>query len=180
MKILDAIESEKLLKSKLSLPFAGSRIIEENDLRAVKKFPVVLKIISRKLFHKSDFGAVRIAHHRNELKEGYSRLMSIVRKRKIKDSRIVVQEFVEGKELIVGLKKDSAFGHIVLLGIGGIFTEVIADVSMRVCPVSEKDAVDMIGELKAKKIIYGYRNSKKLSMNFIKKIVVNASRIPEN
>ncbi len=175
--VLNALASENLLRP-LKFPFAKSRLSKSIKDVSAGKFPVVLKLVSKELIHKSDINAVRIVHDKSSLKKEYSGLMAIASKKKLSAEGILVQEYFEGAELIVGIKYDSTFGHVVLLGFGGIFAEVISDVSIKVCPVSQKDVADMIDKLKARRIIYGYRK-KTLNVDFIKNLVVKTSRIPE-
>ncbi len=154
---------------------------QDDVLKASRRFsfPFVLKLSAKDLVHKSDIGAVAIVKHAEELETKLKLLMAAAQKHKLKLDGILVQEYVEGHQLIIGIKRDPTFGHCVMLGIGGIFVEVMKDVAFRVCPISEYDADEMINELKGKKILEGYRGGIKANISELKKILVKASQIPK-
>jgi acetyl-CoA synthetase (ADP-forming) len=138
------------------------------------KCPLVLKIISHKFSHKTEVKGVRIIKNQEELEKNFNELM------KIKGTQaILVQEFVEGTELTIGLKKDPAFGHALMFGVGGVMVELLKDVSFRICPITEKDAESMIDDLKAKELLTGFRGSKPVNLNAVKRALVNTSLIPK-
>src|SRR3989344_5599600 len=76
-------------------------------------------------------------------------------------------------------KSDPAFGHAIMLGTGGTLVELIRDVSFRICPVTERDAAQMIEELKLKNLLYGFRGAPKADVNALKRIVVKISQLPQ-
>lgn len=175
-KLLSESETKKLLKR--FLPLAKSRpILFEKDLTATKQFPAVLKLISQKFTHKSDIGAVIITRNSEELFRSYNRLLKVAKKKKIRPT-IIMQEFIEGKEIIIGIKKDPVFGHVIMLGLGGIFAEQIRDVTFRKCPISPFDSRQMINDLKYKKILEGIRGTKKANLKLLESILVRVSKIP--
>ena len=104
-------------------------------------------------------------------------MLKIAARLKIKLEGILVQEFCDGELLIIGIKKDPIFGHVLLFGMGGVFTEIFDDISIRKCTIEINDAQEMIDELKAKKIFYGFRG-KKLNTALLKKTLVKVSQIP--
>jgi len=120
---------------------------------------------------------VKIVRREEDLKNDFESLLGIAKRHKIKVEEILLQKFVEGVELIVGLKKDPTFGHVIMLGLGGIYVEAIKDVSFRVCPINDKDATEMINDLKAKDVILSER--KKLDVDKLKKVLVRISKIPQ-
>ena len=140
-------------------------------------FPLVLKIISKDALHKSDIGGVVIVKNRLELEDSYNSLVKIVKKKKMKLEGIMVQEFVDGNYVLIGLKKDAVFGHAIALGAGGIYTEYLKDVTFRVCPISMKDASDMVNDLKLKDLLLGARG-KSGNVDLLKKALVAVSKIP--
>ncbi len=152
----------------------------DDALQAVKKigFPAVLKIISPDALHKSDIGGVRFVKNFEELREEYQALLEIVHKKKLRFQGILVQEYIEGTYVLIGLKKDASFGHVLVFGIGGIYTELLKDVSFRVCPITLEDAEDMIQELKMKSLLLGYRGTKPVNLSLLKKTLVSVSKIP--
>lgn len=136
-------------------------------------FPVVLKILSRKFIHKTEKGAVKVdIRGEKELKKAFSEL------KEIKADGFLIQKFIPGDWFLVGLKKDPSFGHVVAFGMGGIYTEVLKDVSFRVCPLSVKDVNSMLEETKAFQILSGVRG-KKYDMNAVKKLLLKVSQLPK-
>lgn len=180
MRVLNAVESENFLKE--YLPIAKSVLASDFDeaLRFTKNnYPVVLKLISDKLIHKTDFKAVSIVKNEEEMGREFDRLLEFARKKRLKVEGILVQEFFKGKEVIIGLKKDESFEHVIMFGIGGIYTEILRDVSFRVCPITTEDAEQMINELKLKKILEGVRGEARVNLKLLKNILVRVSKIPE-
>lgn len=152
---------------------------EQASLAAKKLgFPLVLKIISPDAIHKSEIKGVRLIKNRHDLSSEYEKLLSIAKNNHLRLDGILVQEYIEGEYVIIGLKKDPTFGHVLAFGIGGIYTELLKDVSFRVCPITSKDADEMFNELKLKKLLEGYRNTKPINKDFLKKILIKVSNIP--
>ena len=174
-KVLDSYNSQNLIKKYVSIP--KSKLVK--NLSNIKlKYPLVLKIISKQAVHKTDIKGVRTVNNKEELEKEFFDLLDISRKKKLKLEGIMMQEFIEGEQLIIGIKKDPVFGHVLLFGLGGIFTEILEDVSIRKCPINLNDAQEMIDELKGKKLFYGFRG-KNLNRNLLKKNLVNVSKMPE-
>ncbi|MCX8175943.1 MAG: acetate--CoA ligase family protein [Candidatus Bathyarchaeota archaeon] len=159
-------------------------MVAKNEDEAVKYareigYPVVLKIVSPDIVHKSDVGGVILNIDSDEkVKEAYLKIISNVKKHK-PDAKIVgviVQEMARpSTEVIVGLIKDQQFGPTVMFGLGGVFVEILKDVSFRVCPITEIDAKEMISEIKGYPILKGYRNSPPADIDAIVKILLNVS-----
>ncbi len=176
MRILTEKEAEDFLE-KNRFPVAERIVIkkEEQIEEAIKKvdFPVSMKVIGKSILHKTDVGGVKLnIKTLDEAKKAFNSL------RKIKGFQgVLVQEFVPGKYVLIGLKKTNEFGHVLAFGLGGIFTEVISDVSFRVCPVKEQDALEMIDEIKGKQILYGIRGQKRVNISAIKKILLKISNL---
>ncbi len=128
-----------------------------NDLSEIDNlnlnYPLVAKVASEKILHKTDVGGVILnIKNKDELKEKVKELMDKF------SSPILVEEMLSGGvEIIVGVTKDPTFGHAIMFGLGGIFTEVFKDVTFRVLPISRLDAELMLNEIKGKKILEGYR-----------------------
>ncbi len=112
-------------------------------------FPCVLKIC--RPVHKTDIGGV-ITHIYDEevLRRSLDKLKEL-------DNRFVLQEMVKGYEFIIGGKRDPQFGHIIIFGVGGVFTEIYRDITARVAPIRKKDADQMLGEIRGKKLLEGFR-----------------------
>jgi len=167
--------AEKFLKK--WIPVARNELVLNKEKISIKKFPLVLKIISSQALHKSDINGVRIVHNKEELDKNFNELLNITKKKKLKLDGILVQEYKEGYQLITGLKKDPVFGHVILLGTGGIYTEIIKDISIRSCPISTADAESMINDLKMKDMLYGIRGEV-ANISKLKRILVKLSKIP--
>jgi len=180
MKVFTEVEAEKLISK--YLPVSKSKLVKNikeaiNSTKKIK-YPVALKIISKDALHKSDIGGVIFVYNEKELIKGFEKLEKISKKHKLKLDGIMVQEYFQGKQLVIGIKKDPSFGHAIMFGLGGVLVEVLKDVSFRICPITEKDAQEMIDELKAKQILYGFRGDKGVDIKLLKKILVKASKIP--
>jgi len=178
-KIWTEKKAEDFLRKRI--PVARSMIVKNatSARKFSKKYPVVLKVISEKALHKSDIGGVMIAHNAEELEKHFADLENMVKKRKLK-AQILIQEFVSGRELVIGISKDPVFGHVIMFGLGGKYVETIKDVNFRVCPITEKDAEGMIEDMKYKKLLYGVRGEKPVNISAIKKTLVKVSCIPKS
>ncbi|MCS7114569.1 MAG: acetate--CoA ligase family protein [Nitrososphaerota archaeon] len=144
-------------------------------------FPVVLKIVSPDIMHKYDVGGVILnLKSAEEVKDAYNQMVRNVKKHR-PEARILgvnVQEMAPpSTEVIVGAMKDPQFGHVIMFGLGGIFVEVLKDVTFRVAPISEDDAVEMIYEIKASPLLKGYRGLPQADVEAIVKILLSASRM---
>ena len=141
-------------------------------------FPVVLKAFSPELLHKTDVGGVQFADDEGELRDAYFRILSNMHRFNMKIEGIIVQERVEGVEVIVGVTRDPQFGHVLTFGLGGIYVEVLKDVSRRILPIDEDEAEEMIREIKAYPLLMGYRGSPKADISCIKDVILRLSQIP--
>ncbi len=172
-------KAEQLIKN--YAPVAKS-ILTNNIDDAVKfgnKFPVVLKIISPDAIHKTEINGVKIVKDKSELEKGFADLLQIAQQKNIRLEGILVQEFVEGEEVIIGIKRDETFGHVIAFGLGGVLVEILKDVTFRVCPITEEDAQSMIDDLKSKQILYGVRGKKAVNISLLKKVLVSISKMPQ-
>ena len=174
-EVLDLHKSQQLIGKFINTP--KSQIIHSIKELTIKA-PLVLKIISPDAIHKTEIGGVSIVHHDSETEKEFYNLILIARKNKLSLKGILAQEFIEGTQLIIGLKKDPTFNHVILFGLGGIFTELLNDISIRKCPISKEEAQDMINELKSKKLFQGFRNIQ-LNINVLKESLVAVSKIPQ-
>ena len=127
-------------------------------------YPLVMKIVSPQIIHKSDAGGVKIGlTNEQEVRKGYKDIIGNIRKYN-KDALIkgiLIQEMVRsGKETIIGAKRDPLFGPLLMFGLGGIYVEVLKDVTFRIAPVTEKDSTEMIESIKSIKLLKGARGEK--------------------
>ena len=144
-------------------------------------FPVAMKVVSPLVLHKSDRGGVMLGiQSAAEAEKAYHLLME--RYRGVKMDGVLVQKMAGGKdpvELIVGGKKDAQFGQLIMLGLGGIFVEVMKDVTFRVCPITEDDARSMIRELHSYPILAGARGRKPISERALVGTLMKVSELLE-
>jgi acyl-CoA synthetase (NDP forming) len=124
-------------------------------------YPVVLKISSPDIVHKVDVGGVELnLKNAQEVRDAFQRIMQNIRQAK-GDASIVginIQEFIRnGKEVIIGMKRDPQFGPLLMFGLGGIYVEIFRDVSFRLVPIKELGARHMIDSTKVSKILLGVR-----------------------
>jgi len=144
-------------------------------------YPVVLKIVSPDILHKSDVGGVIInLKNHEEVKDAHRKILSNVKKHKA-DAEIVgilVQEMApKSTEVIIGATKDSQFGPALMFGLGGVFVEILEDVTFRIAPITEQDAREMITEVKAYPLLKGYRGQPPADIDTIISILLNTSKL---
>ena len=159
---------------------------EASDLDAVLRlgkemgYPVVMKIVSEHITHKTDVGGVKVnIGSERELQEAYEDMMRSVRD-KCPDAKIdgvSLEEMVKGTELIIGTTTDPQFKQMIMFGIGGIFVEVYKDVSFRLAPVTKGDAFEMINEIKGKQIFGGIRGMPKADPEQLVDILMKISNL---
>jgi len=144
-------------------------------------FPTVLKIVSSDIIHKSDVGGVIVGlKNSDDVRHGYNQILQNVKKHdpKARIAGVLVQEMAPpSTEVIVGAIKDPQFGPAIMFGLGGVFVEVLKDVTFRIAPITEDDACDMISEVKAYPLLKGYRNTPPADIEAIEKILLSTSRL---
>jgi len=160
--------------------------LAKNEAEAVKcastiGFPIVLKIVSPDIIHKSDVGGVLVGiKNQREVRTSYKQIVKSVKKHNpdAKIAGILVQEMApSGTEVIVGSIKDPQFGPAIMFGLGGVFVEVLKDVTFRIAPITEDEACEMMSEVKAYPLLKGYRNTPPADLTAITKILVNTSKL---
>ena len=184
--ILTEFESKKIVRQ------AGISIVETKLAKTQKEvvslsqkmgFPVALKIASPDVIHKSDSGGVKLSVQSvAEVKKAYDEILKKVRKQYPRAllHGISVQKMVRpGTEVIVGTSKDPQFGPVIMFGLGGIFVELLKDVSFRVIPVERKDAQEMIKEIKGYPLLQGYRGKEPADISSLVNIILKLSRFIE-
>lgn len=174
MRILYEKEAEEFLeRHRFSVAKRLFAHTEKEAVNAAERlhYPVALKISSHTVLHKSDVGGVAI-----DLRTKEEALQAFRRIKKIKGyESVLVQHYRQGESLILGIKNDPTFGHTVMIGTGGIYTEILKDVSFRVCPLTQHDAKEMIRELKIFPILNGARGKKPVDFDSIAKQVLRLS-----
>ena len=178
-RILDFNASIKMLK-KYGIKFADFEVVKkkENIGKAAKKigFPLVEKIISPDIIHKTEKKCVEIGiKNEKEALDAFERIHKNAGNARF--SGILLQKQIDGHEIIIGGKKDAQFGAVVLFGLGGIFTEILKDFAIRVAPIDEKEAQEMIQEIKGFSVLTGARGKKPANLNKIAQTIVSASKL---
>ncbi len=156
----------------------SKRIISEEDIEVVETelartkkeaiqiakkmgFPVALKVVSPEVIHKSDSGGVKLGiENAAQVGRAYAGIMANVKQNapEAKVHGVSVQRMANpGTEVIMGMSKDAQFGPVLMFGLGGVFVEVLSDVSFRIVPIVRRDAKQMIEEIKAYPVLRGYR-----------------------
>jgi len=144
-------------------------------------FPVVLKIVSPDIIHKSDAGGVMVnLKSATEVRGAYGKILENAKKysSSAKIVGVLVQEMApQSTEVIVGAIKDPQFGQTLMFGLGGIFVELLKDVTFRIAPITREEAWEMITEVKAYPLLKGYRNIPPADIDAIVTILVNTSEL---
>lgn len=157
---------------------AASEAEAESKSRQIG-FPLVAKIVSPEILHKTDVKGVKVGiQNEAQAKEAFSDMHGRLSKQYKTVKGVLLEKMVpSGAELIVGLQNDPQFGPIIMAGIGGIYTEVFKDVAFRVLPITKEDAFSMVEELKGKKILEGFRGSAPVSKDMIANALVNIGNL---
>jgi len=184
--VLTEFESKKLLE-RAGIPVVETRLVRtKRETISVSKemgFPVVLKIASPDIVHKSDSGGVKLGiANATQASKAYSEIMSSIKQRY--SSAIIhgltVQKMAPpGIEVIVGMSKDPQFGPVLMFGLGGILVELLKDVSFRIVPVTKRDAAEMIREIKGYPLLEGYRGQEPANIDALQDIIVRVSQFVE-
>jgi len=142
-------------------------------------YPVVLKIISQDILHKTEAGGVLLGvRNPFDVKRGFSRITDNAKRYspKARLEGVLVQRMVpQGTEVIIGGLMDPQFGQTLMFGLGGVLVEILKDVTLRIAPIVEQDAREMIHEIKAYPILKGYRGQPQADENIIVEILLRAS-----
>jgi acyl-CoA synthetase (NDP forming) len=136
-------------------------------------YPVVAKIVSPNIVHKSDVKGVVVGivddKQLTRTFQRFSKLDGF--------AGMLIEEMIKGIELIIGCKNDLQFGPMILLGMGGVSVEIYKDVALRMAPVKTRDFTSMVQELKAHKLLTGYRGSEPVNMQELRKSIISFSNL---
>lgn len=177
-------EAKELLR-KYKIPIPDFKLIKSDDeiagLAKEINFPIVMKIVSPDIIHKTDAGGVKVGvKDEEEARMAYKEIIFKAKKynKKARISGIIAYTMVpQGMEIIIGMMKDSCFGTTIMFGLGGIFVEVLKDVSFRILPLEERDAQEMITEIKGYKILKGVRGEPPKDIKAIKSLLLKISKL---
>ena len=141
-------------------------------------FPLVAKIVSEQILHKTDVQGVKVGlEDSSQVQEAFTDMHDRLSK-EFKVKGVLLEKMVpKGIELIIGLQNDPQFGPVIMIGLGGIYTELFKDISFRVLPITKNDAMDMINDLKGNKILKGFRGSEKIDLEMLSEAIVNIGNL---
>jgi acyl-CoA synthetase (NDP forming) len=184
--VLTEIEAKQVFREigikTIETKLAASRK-QAGEISAETGFPVVLKIASADITHKSDAGGVKVGlKNKAEVTRAYGEIMASA-KQKYPNAKIdgvaVQSQARPGIELIIGVFKDPQFGPVIMFGLGGIFVEVLKDVSFRIIPIERRDASEMIREIKGFPLLQGYRGQEPADLASLEDILMKVSGFVE-
>ncbi len=175
-------ESRNVLKA-IGIPFNKTKLAtSEEEAVAISEeigFPVVFKVVSPDISHKTEIGGVKVGIRTpDEARATYNSIMDSV-KRHVPNARvegIMVEEQISGSELFVGVTTDPQFGPMIAFGIGGIFVELYKDVTFRLIPIGVSDAYEMLQEIRGKRIYEGYRGRPRADPKELVKVLLAVSK----
>lgn len=184
--ILTEIESKELLKqvgiSVIDTKLAASR---EKAISISKQFgfPVVLKIASPDVVHKSDAGGVKLGLRTSkQVGKAYDDILAAISQKypKAMIQGVSVQKMARpGVEVIIGMSKDAQFGPVLMFGLGGILVEILKDVSFRIVPLTKRDAGEMVREIKGYPLLEGYRGQQPVDVSNLEDWLIKLSEFSE-
>ncbi len=175
-KILAEKEAEAFLEQE-GFPVTERFFVttEKEALHAAHRigFPVCLKISSKYVLHKSDVGGVKVDLRTDqEVLEAFRHIIKIP-----KCEEVMVQSHNTGHLLLVGIQRDATFGHTLAVGSGGIYTEILKDVSFRVCPLTHHDVRTMVEELKIYPMLQGVRGEQPVNLEKLHQLLLQLSHL---
>lgn len=174
---------EVLASYGFNLPPAHITTDVDEAAKLAKKlgYPIVLKIDSPEILHKTDVGGILIdIRNEEELRSGFKDLLNKVRQRRpeARIEGVQIQKMIKGgKELILGVTMDPNFGPLVMAGLGGIYVEVLRDISFRIVPVTDEDAKEMIENLKGYLLLKGIRGEKPVNLKLVVEHIQRLSQL---
>ena len=144
-------------------------------------FPLVMKLVSPDIIHKTDAGGVKIGIKNLKMAEkSFYEIIDSAKKYK-KDAKIygiqIQKQIEKAVEVIIGVNNDPQFGHILMFGLGGVYVEILKDVSFRIIPITDVDVEEMIYEIKGYKILKGFRNIPECDIESIKEVLLRVSQL---
>ncbi len=176
---LSEYESKQVLAS-YGIPVTQEELITNPaDLsEAIHKigFPLVMKGCAAEIAHKTEKGLIRVdVRNEDEARTAFDEITSAMDGA---EKAVLVQQMVKGqRELVVGLTRDPQFGPCVMFGLGGIFTEVLEDTAFRVAPIEKRDALEMMQEIKAHKILEAIRGMEPADTDLLAEILIAIGRL---
>lgn len=185
--LLSEIESKELLK------YAGISVVDtrlatskEESISIAEQlgFPVVLKIASAEITHKTDSGGVKLdLKTPAQVGKAYDEILTAAKQRypqAVIHGVSVQKMFPPGLEVIIGMSRDAQFGPVLMFGLGGILVEILKDVSFRIVPLTKRDAREMITEIKGHALLKGYRGNEAVDVSGLEDMLLKISAFMEH
>ncbi len=184
--LLTEVESKEFLKPS-GIDIVDTRLAtsREEAILVSKElgFPVVLKIASPDIVHKNDIGGVKLSIKTPlQVSKAYDQIMKAVRGKqpRARIHGISIQKMAHpGVEVIIGMSKDTQFGPVLMFGLGGTWVELLKDVSFRIAPLTNRDADEMIKEIKGYPLLTGYRGQEPVNIAKLEDFLLKLSRFVE-
>jgi len=184
--LLTEIESKQLL-SRAGINVNDTRLAasREEAISISKRlgFPVVLKVVSPDIIHKSDAGGVKLGLRTSkEVGRAYDDILEAITQKNPQAviNGVSVQTMARtGVEVIIGMSKDAQFGPVLMFGLGGILVEVLKDVSFRIVPLTKRDAAEMVREIKGYPLLQGYRGQEPVDISNLEEMLLKVSNFVE-
>lgn len=180
-KNLSEYEAKKLLAA-YNIPVTREELVRSKgvalQVARVIGYPVVLKFCSYKVTHKTEMGLIETNLRNDEdLIRAFDN-MQVKLERKFDDREYLVQEMVKGsRELVAGMIRDAEFGPCIMFGLGGIFTEILKDVTFRVAPINKADVLEMTKELRARNILGSVRGMEAVDLDVLTSCLEGLGRL---
>lgn len=180
--VLTEVESKQLV-AEAGIPVVETKLAKTKaEAISISKkmgFPVVLKIVSPDIIHKSDIGGVKLGlANATQVGKAYTEIMAAAKKanKKADIHGISVQKMARpGVEVIMGMSKDAQFGPVLMFGLGGVFVEVLKDVAFRIVSLNRRDASQMIREIKGYPLLEGYRGQEPANITALEDLLLKLS-----
>ncbi len=178
-KTLSEFESKQVL-SEYGIPVVREILVrdlkEAKDAASEMGYPVVMKVCSSEVTHKTEKGLIKIdLRSETELTEAYQTLQRLSAGLA---TEFLIQRMIKGaRELVIGMKRDQQFGPCVMFGLGGIFTEILHDVSFRVAPIDKEDALSMMQDIRGRRILEGIRGLDPVDLDILSQGLIGLGRL---
>ena len=181
-KLLTEVEAKELLKQ-AGISVVDTRLATSKEeavsISQQLGFPVVLKIASSDVVHKSDAGGVKLGlRTAKQVGKAYDDIVAAIKRGypEAKIQGVSVQKMARpGVEVIIGMSKDAQFGPVLMFGLGGILVEILKDVSFRIVPLTKRDAGEMIREIKGYPVLEGYRGQEPVDVANLEELILKVS-----
>lgn len=182
-KLLDIEASRLISRYKIQLPpqffsYSPKKALHYSKLLG---FPVVLKVVSQDIVHKTESKGIILDVMEQDVEKACKNIIEHTKRfnPEAKIDGILVQKQLKGHEFIVGGKQDSQFGPVVIYGAGGIFAELLNDVSIRLAPIDRKEAEEMVSEVRMSRLLTGFRGKARISLRPIIRVLLKVSKMME-